>query len=111
MFDLERTPTSDERLAAFTAHAGTAFAWFLAPLIVYLLKRNDSKYIAEQALASLLWSLLGTGISIVTCGLAIPVFLAFHFYAAFKALNGTPYAYPIVGASARRTVEASPAYA
>ncbi len=101
---LARVPSSDERLAAFVAHAGTAFAWFLAPLVVYLLKRNDSKYVAEQALAALLWSILGTIASILTCGLAIPIFLVFHLVAAFKALSGEEFVYPWVGESARKTV-------
>lgn len=101
---LARVPSSDERLAAFVAHAGTAVAWFLAPLLVYLLKRNDSKYVAEQALAALLWSILGTVLAALTCGLAIPVFLAFHLIAAVRALRGEPYLYPLVGESARKTV-------
>jgi len=29
-------PNSNERVAAIIAHAGTALAWFLAPLVVFL---------------------------------------------------------------------------
>jgi uncharacterized Tic20 family protein len=94
-------PTSSERFAVLLAHAGTVFAWFLAPLLVYLLKRNDSRYVAFQALQSLLWSLFGTLMSLATCGAAIPIFLAWHIYAAVKSADGHEYEYPVVGEMAR----------
>jgi len=95
------TPTSSERLAAAIAHGGTLFAWFLAPLVVYVLKRGDSRYVEFQALQALLWSLLGTVVSLATCGLAIPVFLVWHVLAAVRAMDGRAYEYPIVGDFAR----------
>jgi uncharacterized Tic20 family protein len=97
-------PTSNERLAAVVAHAGTFFAWTLAPLFVYLLTKDDSKYVEFHALQSLLWSLAGTLISLATCGVAIPVFMVFHAIAFFKTLEGEPYEYPFVGEIARGMV-------
>lgn len=96
---------SSDRLAAVIAHGGTAFAWFLAPLVVYLIKRNDSRWAEFHALQALLWSLLGTVVSLATCGLAIPVFLVFHLIAAYKLFIGEDYTYPIVGDLARESVE------
>ena len=90
-------PTERERFAAVLAHVGTLFAWFLAPLLVYLLKRGDSRWVEHHAMQSLLWSLAGTGLAILTCGLAVPVFLVFHVLAALRLWNGRDYAYPIVG--------------
>jgi uncharacterized membrane protein len=90
-------PTSTERLAVLIAHAGTVFAWFLAPLVVYLLKRNDSRYVEFHALQSLLWSLMGTLVALATCGLAIPIFPCWHLLAAYRAAEGVDYEYPIVG--------------
>lgn len=101
---LTTTPTSSERIAVLIAHGGTAFAWLLAPLLVFLVKRGDSKYVEFHALQSLLWSLAGTLVSLATCGLAIPVFLAWHLYAAYKAYVGDEYEYPIVGDFARGLV-------
>lgn len=43
------TPTSDERTLAILAHILTLFFTFFAPLVVYLIKKDDSKYVAEQA--------------------------------------------------------------
>lgn len=90
-------PTERERFAAVLAHVGTLFAWFLAPLVVYLLKRGDSRWVEHHALQSLLWSLAGTGLAILTCGLAVPVFLVFHIVAALRLWNGRDYDYPVVG--------------
>ena len=66
------TPTSSERIAAAVAHAGTLFAWFLAPLIVYAVARGDSDFVERHALSALAWSAFGTLVSLATCGLAIP---------------------------------------
>jgi uncharacterized Tic20 family protein len=98
---LHHTPSRDERAAALIAHAGTLFAWFLAPLIVFLVKRRDSRYVAEQALASLLWSLAGTVTAALTFGIAIPIFLVVHLYAAYREYRGETFEYPIVSDFAR----------
>ena len=96
------SPTSNERVAAFLAHAGTFLAWTIAPLCVYLIKRGESRYVEYQALQSLLWSLAGTVLSIATCGLAIPVFMVFHVLGAIRAANGETYEYPIVSDFAKK---------
>ena len=97
-------PDSRQRLAATVAHAGTIVAWFLAPLIVYLVMPREMRWARYQALQSLLWSLLGTGVSLVTCGLAIPVFLVWHVIAAVRTMGDREYEYPLVGAAARDAV-------
>jgi uncharacterized Tic20 family protein len=94
----------NDRIAATIAHLGTVVAWFLAPLIVYLVLPRSSRWARFQALQSLLWSLLGTLVSLATCGLAIPVFLVWHAIAAIKTLSGDEYLYPLVGDAARRAV-------
>jgi uncharacterized Tic20 family protein len=101
---LAAVPTSNEKIAAVLAHAGTIVAWFLAPLIVYLVKRDESKYVEYHALQALLWSALGTVTSFATCGAAIPVFLAWHIYAAIRTSDDRDYAYPLVGSVARDMV-------
>ena len=104
-YALSTAPSSNDRLAAVIAHAGTWFAWFLAPLLVYVLKRNDSRYVAFHSMQALLWSVAGTVVSALTCGVAIPVFLAFHIYAAYKLLKDEEYEYPLVGDMARGIVD------
>jgi uncharacterized Tic20 family protein len=92
-----RHPTQNERIAAAIAHAGTCVAWFLAPLLVFLIERDRSAFASRQALQALIWSAFGTIVSFATCGLAVPVFLAVHVYAAFQALEGRDFEYPLVG--------------
>jgi uncharacterized Tic20 family protein len=101
---LRGSPDSSARVAAAVAHAGTVVAWFLAPLIVYLVLPRSSQWARYQALQSLLWSLFGTLVSLLTCGLAIPVFLVWHVIAAIKTVGGQEYEYPLVGDAARRAV-------
>ena len=96
------SPTSNERIAAAIAHAGTCVAWFFAPLVVYLIERDRSRYASHQALQALLWSAFGTLVSLATCGVAIPVFMAFHIYAAIRVMDGHDYEYPLVGDLARK---------
>jgi uncharacterized Tic20 family protein len=97
-------PTKSDRMGAAIAHAGTVFAWFLAPLLVYMVKRGESKYVELHAMQALLWSLFGTVLSVVTCGLALPVFLVWHVVAAARVLDGGDYEYPVVGPMARSIV-------
>lgn len=93
--------SSHERTTAALAHAGTCVAWFLAPLVVYLLERDRSSWVARQALSALLWSALGTVAAAVTCGLAIPLFLVVHVWAALVVLRGEEAEYPLASAWAR----------
>jgi len=103
-YPLTTNATSNDRLSAVIAHAGTWVSWFLAPLLVWILKRGESRYAEYHALQALLWSVAGTVVSAATCGFAIPVFLGFHLWAAYKVLNGEEYEYPIVGEVARKMV-------
>jgi uncharacterized Tic20 family protein len=47
------TPTSDEKTMAILSHVLTLVSSFLAPLIIYLIKKDDSPYAAEHAKESL----------------------------------------------------------
>ena len=94
-------PSSDAWLVAL-AHFGACFAWFLAPLVVWLWARASAPRAAPRALAVLLWSGLGTLCAMATCGLAIPLFLLVHVWAGVKELRGEPFEYPIASELARR---------
>jgi uncharacterized membrane protein len=97
-------PSSHDRLTACIAHAGAAFSWFLAPLLVFVVVGRNSRWARYQALQSLLWSLLGTLAGLVTFGLAVPVFLVWHLIAAVKTVGDGDYEYPWVGEVAHRIV-------
>ena len=47
------TPTSDERTMAILSHILCIVVGFLAPLIIYLVKKDESKFVAAHAKESL----------------------------------------------------------
>src|SRR5687768_6631790 len=47
------TPTSDERTLAILCHVLTLFFWIFPPLIIYLIKKDESAYVKEHARESL----------------------------------------------------------
>ena len=47
------TPTSDEKTLAVLSHILTLIAPILAPLIIYLIKKDESKFVAFHARESL----------------------------------------------------------
>lgn len=96
-----RSVVSEGRVAAVLAHAGGLFGWFILPLAVYLVERRRNTFAEFHALQAMLWSLLGTAVTAATCGLALPVFLVFHAWAAVKILRDEDYEYPVVGEFAK----------
>lgn len=104
-------PTSDERTMALIAHALTFVeGGIIGPLIVYLVKKNDSEFIAFHALQSLYFGLLALfvigPITVLTCGagavLVAPYFI-FEVIACAEANRGEWYELPIVGGMALRS--------
>lgn len=96
-------PTSDERTMAILSHILTLIAPILAPLIIYLLKKDESKYIAHHAKESLNFQItmmiviLGLILSIIGILLVWLVGIAalvFVIIATIKASDGTLYKYP-----------------
>jgi uncharacterized Tic20 family protein len=49
----DNTPASDEGTLAILSHILTIVSSFIAPLVIYLLKKDDSPYVAEHAKESL----------------------------------------------------------
>ena len=47
------TPTSDEKTMAILSHVLCLVAGFIAPLIIYLVKKDESAYVKEHAKESL----------------------------------------------------------
>ena len=47
------TPSSDEKTLAILSHILTIVSSFIAPLIIYLLKKDESPYVREHAKESL----------------------------------------------------------
>ena len=100
-------PTQDDRVVAAVAH-GVTFAegGVFGPLVIYLLKKDESDFVAFHALQSLYFGVAFLAITLVTCGiggavLAIP-YLVFEAIATLRAYEGKWYELPVVGRHARQ---------
>ena len=98
------TPTSDEKTMAILAHVLGLLVSFLAPLIIYLVKKDESKFVSDHAKEALNFQIT---LFIVFIGLFITVIgiflmwipciaaLVFMILAAVKANEGKMYRYPL----------------
>ena len=105
-------PTSEERTWALAAHIGSLVAaWFamgfLAPLLVLLVKGNDSPFVRRHAVESLnfqisllIYLVISAVLALVLIGFvlmaAVGLFaLVVIILATVKAANGEEYRYPL----------------
>jgi len=100
-------PTDDERVFGAIAH-GVSFVegGLVGPLVVYLLKKDESEFVAFHALQSFYFGAAFLIATVVTCGLAALVlvwpYMIFEAIAAVRAYEGQWYELPLVGRAARR---------
>ncbi len=115
--------TQDERLWAMLAHLSALLGYvvllgqYIAPLVIYLVYKERSRFVAFHALQALyfqlalliLWVIVII-LTFITCGLGaifalVPIVLnlVFVLVAAIHAHNGEWYELPVVGAMARPT--------
>lgn len=98
--------SSDDKLFSAVAHALSFFeGGLVGPLIIYLLKKDESEFVAFHSLQSLYFGLAFFVLTLVTCGfgaiLLVWPYLGFEAYAAWKAYEGEWYELPLVGKYAR----------
>jgi len=99
--------TGDERTFALVAHLGGALVSFIAPLVVLLIKGNESPYVARQSKEALNFHITlliayTAAALLVFCGvglLLVPVLMivqiALPIVAAVKVNEGADYRYPL----------------
>lgn len=97
-------PTSDERTMAILSHILTFVSSILAPLIIYLIKKNESKYVAEHAKEALNFQITAILVSIVLTITVIGILFLwlvwigvfiFVIIATVKASDNKLYRYPL----------------
>ncbi len=99
-------PTQDEKTAAMLSHVLTFFGFFLAPLLVYVVKREESDFVKHHAMESLNFQ-VSIMIYFMACIpmmlLLVGFFMAFIIavlafisivIATVKASEGIPHRYP-----------------
>jgi len=101
-------PSSDERLLATLIYISSFFTVFIGPLIIWLLKKDESAYVDYHGkeyfnflISYFIYSLISGILVIILIGgillgiIAILVFI-FTILAAVKAYEGEPYQIPLV---------------
>lgn len=98
------TPSSDEKTLALLSHILTLVAWFIAPLVIYLLKKDESPFVKEHAKESLNFQitlfiicfvLFITVIGILLLWLVGLISLILVIVATIKASESKLYKYPL----------------
>ena len=99
-------PDSDARLWAMLSHLGAILFGLLAPLIIWLVKKDDSPFVEDQAKEALNFQIT-VFIALVICGVLSCVVIGFFLLpvvaignlvlcimAGIKANSGEMYRYP-----------------
>ena len=98
------SPTSDEKTMALLSHVLCLAVGFLAPLIIYLMKKDESKYVAAHAKESLNFQITMFIVYFVLAISIIGLFLIWIFViiacifviiATIKASENKLYKYPV----------------
>jgi uncharacterized protein len=98
--------SSDERTMAILVHVLSIFFWIFPGLIIYLLKKDESPYVAEHAKEAMnfqisvtIFSIIGIILSIIPIGIFVLIAvgllnLILCIIATIKASDNVVYKYP-----------------
>jgi uncharacterized Tic20 family protein len=101
------SPTKDERNLAMLAHLLGIFTSFIGPLVIWLAKKDESAFIADQAREALNFQITiaialfaSIMLKVILIGiLLVPIVLILNFIfsivAAVSASKGKAYRYPL----------------
>lgn len=101
--EIEYAPTSEEKTLALLSHVLTFAVGFLAPLIIYLVKKDESAFVRDHAKESLNFQISITLIIILLFITVIGIFVVWIvgifaailiILATLKASEGKLYRYP-----------------
>lgn len=96
-------PNSDEKTLAILSHVLTIVAWFLPPLVIYVLKNQESSFVAAHAKESLNFQITLTIVMVILFITIIGIFLMWIvgiiamiliIVATIRASEGKLYRYP-----------------
>jgi hypothetical protein len=97
------TPTSDERTMAILSHVLAIFLWLFAPLVIYLIKKDESQYVAAHAKESLNFQITMSIVALVLVLTIVGILLVWIvgivatvliIIATIKASDNKLYRYP-----------------
>lgn len=100
------TPSQDEKTMAILSHVLTLVAGFIAPLVIFLVKKDESKFVSDHAKESLnfqislcIYFFISLLLMLVLIGVLMMIVLGFAalvlvIIATIKASEGKIYRYP-----------------
>jgi len=106
--------SSDDRTMAMVAHILGIFTAFVGPLIIYFIKKDQSKFVANQAMQATIFQaaisigyVIGTVLSVIGIGLLLNmalwvVSIVFAIVGGMAANKGQLYSYPATGSFANQ---------
>lgn len=92
--------TADERMWALGAHLCAFVFPVLAALIVYFIKKDESKFVAYHAAQAMAFQLIAWIIGGATCGVGL-ILLVIPIWIAMKAHKGEWEGYPLIAGIGR----------
>ena len=87
--------TSNERGLAMASHLTALILPIIGPLIIYVIKKDDSRYVAYHAIQATVFQVVAWLLTGVTCGIGL-VMLILPIVWAIKAYNGAWEGYPLI---------------
>jgi uncharacterized protein len=96
--------TADERLWAMLAHLSAFVVPLLGPLLVYLLKKDESRFVAYHSVQAGIFQLISWAIAGATCGIGSVLFLV-AIWIGIRAYNGEWAGYPLIDSAGRPQLE------
>ena len=98
--------TPDEKTWAMLSHLSVCFGFgIIGPLIILLVKKDESRFVAFHARQALIGHIAG----ILLCCIGIFPVMIFGIIAAIKISQGEDYEYPLIGGWARKWQESADA--
>ncbi len=106
--DPSEAPSSEEKTLALVAHILGPFTCFIGPLIIFLVKKDESDFIRQNALQSVYWQIAMfvavIVLAVVTicvggigAGLGTIANIVYVIVACIRANEGKIYSYPLSG--------------
>jgi|ERR1051325_5866107 uncharacterized Tic20 family protein len=98
-----RGPSKDDKQMAMFCHLGGILGGFILPLVIWLMKKDESSFIDEHGKQALNFAITimiaHLTLGLCTCGLfslvIIPLAIVFHIQGAMAANRGEDFQYPM----------------
>ncbi len=85
----------DEKSLALLVHVSAFFLPVIGPLVLYVLKRDQSRFVAYHSLQAVVFQLLTALISGATCGVGL-LLLVMPLWMGLRAQKGEWAGYPLL---------------